>query len=162
MAESEKSEPELTEIKNKKQKKKNIADWVEWVTFNWIFPFCFPIICIVIAILLNDKIKISDFKLEYIVKMAYLSGAYIFVGATVLISLFYKIKAKKIIEFGFLFLVLLLLSLFYSNAEQIDNEIKIISRFNLQDYWGLFFIITILCFAISIEKRIESPQKNKL
>ena len=161
MVESEKSEPKLAEIKNNETKKQKeiinwVNDWVKWVAFNWIFPFCFPIVCIVIVILLNDGTKISNFNLKNIVEMAYLSGAYIFVGATVLIGLFYEVKAKKIIEFGFLFLALLLLSLFYSNAEQ-----KITPIFNLQDYWILFVCLTTLCFVVSIEKRREYL-KNKL
>ena len=167
MIDTEKTEPDLTELKNNKNKKRNYYKticFVKWISFNWIFTFCFPIGCIFIAIFLTPDAKILDFNFVDIVKMAYFSGAYIFVGATVLISMFYEIKIKNAVDFGFLFIILLFLSLFYSNEEQINNGVKIISILNLYDYWRLFLGLNIICFIVTIDKKLELLKllKNKL
>jgi len=142
-----------------KAKKKKIRDFVRWLSINLLAPILIPIFCIVLVY--NCDLPKHTFK--EIVRLVYFSGTYLFLGITIILSLFteYKIIKKTGLSHIIVLLFLIgIMSLFYPSVIITDSPINSLLDLKEHSFFFLFFTTISIIYAVAKKWEIVKVKKQ--
>jgi len=136
-----------------KMEKKRIFNFGGWFILNLVLPFCLPIVCVMIYC----GSDLSHFTLRQILEAIYYNGTYLFLGFTLILSLFsdYGSIEKKSYKstIGTLLFVLIILAGFYPSVLDLSMSLEKKPYLDLKNNSSMFllFVIVAVIYA-SVEK----------